>query len=182
MKSKYLTQIIISTLLLIAAIFIFNINYKNSVVEITQDNIGSYSSTIESQEKFKDSSSQEPDAFSTINILTGYKWVWTETHKGTGPSSSDGGKIFPKKPDSFALLFDKDGKFSAITDCNTYNGDFNIEKGMIDFTFFDSTKKICPESQEKEFISMLVKSSLGIGDDFIVLENSQSIIFKKEAK
>lgn len=80
-----------------------------------------------------------------------WKWVKAEL--------SDGKIIEPNKKDEFTLTFNKDGSFSAKTDCNSMGGKYVSTKNTITFKDIFSTKMYCEGSQENEFSSLLDKTT-----------------------
>lgn len=113
-------------------------------------------------------------------ILPFNKWVWEKTIDGVGPLSSDKDIIIPKKPDAFTISFNSDGQINGTTDCNNFAGTYSIENdSSIKFGSFMSTLMFCDGSQESEFINMIKNGNIYVSEDQIILENNQTIYFKK---
>lgn len=107
-------------------------------------------------------------------------WIWKKTTYGTWS------EVIPKKED-FSIVFDENGLFNATTDCNKLNGMFIMsESGSVTFWKIASTKKWCPESQEKEFTNMLLEAETfvqtGSTLTFWLKTNSGSMVFEKSTK
>ena len=88
----------------------------------------------------------------TKPTLTGKKWTWQE-------ASYNNKIITPKEKDQFTLSFQSDGKISVTTDCNNAFGSYQVSDNNLTFSQMASTKMYCQNSQEDEFIAMLLKTS-----------------------
>lgn len=77
--------------------------------------------------------------------LVGKKWTWVKTDWNTGSST------LPSKPSAFTVTFDKDGKVSGTTDCNSFSGTYTSTSSKITFGPLASTKMFCDGSQESQF-------------------------------
>jgi heat shock protein HslJ len=104
-------------------------------------------------------------------------WVWNKTYIGSGPDLDLNNSIKPKKIDAFTIQFTKDGQVSGTTDCNNFNGTYELKEGEISFGPFATTKKFCADSQEAEFLAMLKEGVYSIGDQNFYIENEQTVVF-----
>ena len=136
-------------------------------------------STNTSSELDPNNSGNEVDIYQD---LTQYKWIWKETHNGVGPDSLSSGKITPRRTGAFTITFSKDGKVSGTTDCNGFGGTYTLNGGELSFGPLASTLMFCENSQESEFLAMLKKGGLAIGDSALYLEHSKTVIFDKGVK
>lgn len=106
------------------------------------------------------------------------KWNWIKTQM------NDGKVVTPKVEGKFTLTFNKDGKVSVGTDCNSMGGTYNVEEDKkIVFNQMMSTKMYCEGSQEHEFASALseVGSYMFTSKGELILEikmDSGSMIFR----
>ncbi len=82
----------------------------------------------------------------TLNMTT---WRWQNAFY------NDGREIRPKKFGTFTLTFNKNGTFSATTDCNSVGGKYTPNDKDLLFTDIFSTEMYCEGSQEIEFIQLL---------------------------
>jgi heat shock protein HslJ len=73
------------------------------------------------------------------------KWTWVST------TYSDGGKVQPKNPSAFVLVFKDSKTFSATTDCNGVSGGYSLAGNKISFSNMISTLMYCDGSQETDF-------------------------------
>lgn len=85
--------------------------------------------------------------------ITMKPWQWMSA------SYNDGRVIAPKKPGMFTLTFEKDGSFSAKTDCNSVGGMYGLEGDRLSFREMTITTMYCEGSQEKDFIAFLNNTS-----------------------
>ena len=102
-----------------------------------------------------------------------WRWIRTTYNNDT--------EVLPKS-NVFRVSFE-DGRFSAITDCNSLSGEYSLEDNKITFGNMASTKKYCLDSQESEFTSMIqeVQSYLFTSRGELVLElkyDTGSMIFR----
>lgn len=81
------------------------------------------------------------------------KWNWIKAHY------NDGREILPKKEKIFTLTFNKEGRFSATTDCNSMSGEYKAQQGAINFENIASTEMYCEGSQESEFAELLTNTT-----------------------
>ncbi len=81
-------------------------------------------------------------------------WTWVSV------LYNDERVITPKQADVFTVTLNKDGTFSATTDCNRINGLYTAKDGLISFGQFASTKMYCEGSQEITF-SELIRDTSG---------------------
>ncbi len=72
---------------------------------------------------------------------------------------NDERKVAPKKTGDFTITFEKDGKFTATTDCNAMFGEYKTDESTIAFSAIGMTRKFCEGSQEVEFSELLTNSS-----------------------
>lgn len=77
------------------------------------------------------------------------KWRWISAQY------EDGRIVKPKTEGVFTLSFDKSGRFSASTDCNSMGGSYEATKTAITFTDMMSTLMYCEGSQEGVFAELL---------------------------
>lgn len=83
-----------------------------------------------------------------LNIKT---WKWFKTEPKSGKD------IRPKK-DVFTLTFNKDGSFSATTDCNGISGKYTAKDSKLTFSNTASTLMYCDGSQETELNSIIINA------------------------
>lgn len=81
------------------------------------------------------------------------KWNWIKAQY------NDGREVLPKKERVFTLTFNKDGRFSATTDCNSMSGEYKAQQGAITFQNIASTEMYCEGSQESEFARLLTDTT-----------------------
>lgn len=86
--------------------------------------------------------------------LTSKTWTWVSA------LYNDGREIRPNKASAFTLTFEKDGKFSATTDCNRMGGTFTINQNEILFSDIYSTKMYCRDSEESDFANLLKNAQI----------------------
>ncbi len=77
------------------------------------------------------------------------KWRWISVQY------EDGRVVKPKVEGSFTLSFDKAGRFSVSTDCNSMGGAYSAAEGTLVFTDTVSTLMFCEGSQEGVFAELL---------------------------
>jgi len=83
----------------------------------------------------------------TMNDLAikGTKWTLT-TLEGKVVSS------VPNQEQAIHFVLQEDGKVVGFTGCNTFNGNYTLEKGgRIRFSKMASTRMACPDTPVKEF-------------------------------
>lgn len=85
-----------------------------------------------------------------VATLVNHTWVWRGTTNTGGEIVSE-----PQKANAFTLMFTKDDRVSATTDCNNAMGSYTVTGSALTFGPLASTLMACPDSQETEFISML---------------------------
>ncbi len=105
------------------------------------------------------------------------KWNWVKTQM------NDGKVVTPKVEGRFTLTFNKDGRVSVSTDCNSMGGTYIADGKKLTFSQMMSTKMYCEGSQEQEFASKLneVGSYLFTSKGELILEikmDSGSMIFR----
>lgn len=89
-------------------------------------------------------------ARATHNALVDTSWEWL------GVEYSDGESISPVRPDTFILNFTTKTAMSALTDCNSVRGVYQIgEERSINFSDLSSTRMFCEDSQEDVFQAVL---------------------------
>jgi heat shock protein HslJ len=76
-------------------------------------------------------------------------WNWINA------SYNDGTVITPKKQNVFSLIFSKENRFSAKTDCNSLGGAYAVNQKKVAFSNIFSTKMYCEGSQEQLFTELL---------------------------
>ncbi len=104
-------------------------------------------------------------------------WVWERA------LLNDGREIMPKKPGSFGIIFGDDARFMLATDCNVVGGSYMTADPVIAFGNIFSTKKLCQESQEQEFVQLIADSTRYhfSKDGKLILDlkfNSGSVVFR----
>lgn len=82
----------------------------------------------------------------TLGMTT---WKWNKT------LYSDDKLVTPLKENKFTLKFEKDGRFSVTTDCNSMGGQYSVKDKNITFGSMMSTMMYCEVSQEGDFAKML---------------------------
>lgn len=82
--------------------------------------------------------------------MNSWKWISAQYNDGT--------EVRPKKEGAFVLTFDGKGNFSTKTDCNSLGGKYGIDQGGDTIEFFDivSTQMFCQDSQEGDFVKLLM--------------------------
>jgi len=80
-------------------------------------------------------------------------WVWQRA------LYNDGREIVPKDADTFTIIFNEDGSFSATTDCNSVGGTYTVLDKRLILTDIFSTLMYCEAAQEAEFIQLLESTS-----------------------
>lgn len=93
----------------------------------------------------------EGEADPSIMNLNMQPWTWVSTVYG------DNREVKPVGSKSFVLTFNKDESFSATTDCNAVGGEYLLKDNKITFTRMTSTLMYCENSQESDFVKMLVE-------------------------
>jgi heat shock protein HslJ len=92
--------------------------------------------------------------------ITSKTWVWVSA------LYNDGREVEPEKANAFTATFQKDGTFTATTDCNHLSGSYTTGEGTIAFNNFAFTKMYCEGSQENLFMQLLNDSTqYHISDD-----------------
>jgi heat shock protein HslJ len=105
------------------------------------------------------------------------EWTWVST------LYNDEREIVPTGSKPFTVVFEKDGMFSASTDCNAVGGSYATDGDRISFSQIFSTKMYCEGSQESDFVTMLSNASgyhfTSKGELVLDLKfDSGSVIFK----
>ena len=89
----------------------------------------------------------DPDRM-TLGMKT---WTWIKTEYNNDTVKE------PAEKDAFTLSF-SDGRVQGTTDCNSFNGAYSLGDRKIHFDDkFAMTRMFCPDSQEKEFVAMLLE-------------------------
>lgn len=106
-------------------------------------------------------------------------WVWQET------IMSNGDETTPNNTDTFTLDFSLDGSVSGTTDCNSFNGSYQLNETEISFGDMTMTRMYCEGSQEQEFIDMVTRSNSIYFDEngdlaLLLPYDSGSVIFAAE--
>ncbi len=96
---------------------------------------------------------------------------------------NDGKEFLPKKQDSFSIMFDKNGTFSAKTDCNNIGGNYVYNENQLSFKDIVHTEKYCALSEEKTFIDLIENTQTYLinNDGKLILNlrfDTGSVIFK----
>ncbi len=105
-------------------------------------------------------------------------WNWVNT------VYSDDKNVKPLVENKFTITFNKNGTFSATTDCNSVGGEYIVTKDrQITFSKMMSTLMYCENSQESDFTKMLeqTQSYMFTSKKQMVLllkYDSGSVIFK----
>lgn len=103
-------------------------------------------STMQFGEVMQNFEGEADPARMTLSMQT---WTWIST------LYNDGKKVTPKNTKAFTLTFNKDGTFSATTDCNAMSGTYTAQDKMISFGNMATTLMYCENSQESAFQKML---------------------------
>jgi len=82
----------------------------------------------------------------TLNMKT---WNWINT------TYNNGSDIKPRLNNKFTLSFLDNNRFSAMTDCNSVGGEYEVSGNKITFSKMMSTLMYCENSQESDFSKML---------------------------
>ena len=95
---------------------------------------------------------------------------------------NNGDVTTPKEIETFSLIFNEEGKIAITTDCNSYNGSYEIVNDKLLLGPLMSTRMHCEDSQEDIFINFInAVDSLLISDDqklILMLKfDSGSLIF-----
>ncbi len=93
----------------------------------------------------------EGEADPSTMTLSMNKWRWIK-------ATTREGDITPNKADKFTLTFNKDGTFSASTDCNGIGGEYVAGKSSLSFDKMMSTLMYCDGSQERVFSDFLTNT------------------------
>ena len=89
----------------------------------------------------------DPDRM-TLGMKT---WTWIKTEYNNDTLKE------PAEKDAFTLSF-SDGRVQGTTDCNGFNGAYLVDGRKIHFDDkFAMTRMFCPDSQETEFVAMLLE-------------------------
>lgn len=112
----------------------------------------------------------------TLNVLTTETWVWQETLMNNGDVTT------PAEADAFTLTFTEDGQVSGTTDCNSLNGQYELNDTSISMGPFAMTKMYCEGSQEHVFVEALTEASsvfFDEADNLVLLlpYDSGSVVF-----
>ncbi len=91
----------------------------------------------------------EGEADPSRMTLTMKTWKWIRA------VGSDGKTISPRKSEAFTITFNRDGRFTATTDCNSIGGAYTVNKNKVSFAQIMSTMMYCPGSQEADFTKLL---------------------------
>lgn len=81
-------------------------------------------------------------------------WVWQSA------LYNDGREILPTKNGVFTLTFADDNTFSVTTDCNSAGGNYLISENLLTFSDIFSTEMYCENSQEAEFLKLLMNTNM----------------------
>ncbi len=81
-------------------------------------------------------------------------WVWQSA------LYNDGREILPTKNGVFTLTFADDNTFSVTTDCNSAGGTYLISENSLTFSDIFSTEMYCENSQEAEFLKLLINTNM----------------------
>lgn len=124
----------------------------------------------------EDKADKEAVDTDAVTNLVDKTWVWQETVMNNNE------KVTPKNPETFTLTFNKSGRVNGATDCNSFNGSYEVSDSEIEFGPFAMTKMYCENSQEQEFVDMVKKSNTVHFDDkdnliLLLPYDSGSIIF-----
>jgi heat shock protein HslJ len=89
----------------------------------------------------------DPDRI-TLGMKT---WTWIKTEYNNDTAKE------PVEKDAFNLTF-SDGRVQGTTDCNSFNGAYKVDARTIHFDDkVAMTRMFCPDSQETEFVAMLLE-------------------------
>lgn len=125
----------------------------------------------------KEVNSQEQVNGAKTNPLIGKEYSWLRTELKNNKI------ILPKVTGKFKLSFSEDLKFTALTDCNTNGGTYNLNENKLNFSETVATRMYCVNSQEEVFIRDLQKTSSYeiLPDGTLILnlsDNSERIYFR----
>lgn len=103
------------------------------------------------------------------------EWIWFT-------ATVDGKEVKPKTEGQFTLTFDKAGRISAKTDCNSMSGSVVTGTGTLSFGPIAMTKMYCEGSQEAEFANILATTEgyqfNGRGQLILTLKNGGTATFR----
>ncbi|MEK7106556.1 MAG: META domain-containing protein, partial [Patescibacteria group bacterium] len=125
MKTKVFIAPLVAIIILVAAFYVFNdYSHKEKLEDVTQDipRVGE---------------NPEGEADPARMTLDMTKWNWIKAQY------NDGREVLPKKAGVFTLTFNKDGRFSVTTDCNSMSGEYKAQKDLIVFENIASTLMYC---------------------------------------
>ncbi len=95
-------------------------------------------------------------------------WTWINT------KYNDDKIITPLSTGTFTITFNKNGAFSAKTDCNSIGGEYSTINNKITFDKMMSTLMYCENSQESDFTKMLEQT-----DSFLFTQKGEMILLLK---
>ncbi len=106
----------------------------------------------------QDASAPEPQAASSEGeadpdrMTLGMKtWTWIKTEYNNDTAKE------PVEKGAFTLTF-SNGRVQGTTDCNSFNGAYKVDARKIHFDDkVAMTRMFCPDSQETEFVAMLLE-------------------------
>ncbi len=91
----------------------------------------------------------EGEADPSVMKLDMKTWVWDSA------LYNDGTEVKPNKVGDFSITFDKDGRFTASTDCNQMAGQYVADGNLLTMSQIVSTKMYCEGSKEGDFAKIL---------------------------
>ncbi|MES2213712.1 MAG: META domain-containing protein [Patescibacteria group bacterium] len=104
------------------------------------------SNTMQFGEVVQNFEGESDPARMTLNMQP---WTWIRT------VYSNDTTLVARDPSKFKITFEKNKKFSIMTDCNTGGGTYTVSGNKIVFTEMVSTLMYCEGSQEQDFVKML---------------------------
>jgi heat shock protein HslJ len=91
----------------------------------------------------------DPDRM-TLDMKT---WTWIKTEYNNDTTKE------PVQKDAFTLTF-TDGRLQGTTDCNAFTGAYSVDGSKIHFDDkVAMTRMFCPDSQETDFVAMLLETT-----------------------
>lgn len=89
----------------------------------------------------------------TTALLTESTWEWVET------TMNDGTTITPNSSAAFTVDFSPLGRINGTTDCNSFRGQYELTGTALDVGPLATTKMLCPDAQESEFLNMITEAN-----------------------
>jgi heat shock protein HslJ len=106
--------------------------------------------TLQLGEVVQDFEGEADPATMTLDMKT---WVWVRA------VDADGKEVVPRQAEAFTLTFGAEGRFSATTDCNRVNGDYESDGRALAFRGMAMTRMFCADSQDSVFAGLLERTA-----------------------